>query len=211
MSNTSAVPHAALSCSQLEARLQHLQTLSNHVFDPDALAEIAVQIGEVLDQINRQGCFDQKEVTLTGTATVCTDPSFISQMAPVSFTAHLALRDASGAVAWEFDPFTVDSNTISQSFGVGGADITGFFDSASGKLELGTPINVATKLGSASGQLTLSTDMTIDSPCLGIIAGVPVSDPSNMAGSVTLVGSAKVSEDLVSVTAYLKITGTLSA
>lgn len=209
MSNTSAMTHGTQSCSQLESRLQHLQTLFTHVFDPDAQAEIAVQIGEVLDQINRQGCFAQTERTLTGTATVCTDPSFITRK-DIPFTAHLHRRDSSGAVAWGFDPIRVGSVTVSQVTGVG-ADITGFFDSASGELELGTPINVDTVVGSGRTQLFLSTNVTLPSPCLGRVSGVPVSDPSNMAGSVTLVGSAALSISFASATVYLQVTGTLSA
>src|SRR4051794_30569080 len=45
-----------MTCAQLAARLHYLESLEQHVHDPEAQAEIAAQIAQVREQQQRQGC-----------------------------------------------------------------------------------------------------------------------------------------------------------
>lgn len=199
-------------CSQLAQRLHLLQSLITHVHDPDAQAEIAAQITQVVDQMQSQGCFPAStNRNLTGSAKVCSDPPFVPLRDNIPITAHLSILDSTGEASWVLDQIPLGGVTVSQDTSAGAEPAHGFFDSASGELDLSTPIVVNTAFGSGSTQLFLSTNATISSPCLGTVTGVAASDPANKAGSVTLVGMAKLSISIASATVFIKVTGPLTA
>lgn len=199
------------TCEQLALEVQRLHSEFLHVFNEDAQQAILDKLDKVETQQQQQGCFDSIFRTLNGKATLCTDSSFLpgpkySQM----MNASLGILLHTGVATLGFLPLPFDSTTVSQS-GVS----SGLYDFTSGSLDLSVPIHVVNVpvVGTIDTVAGLSTMISISAPCesiAGPFAGSPAGSPADATGFITLVGTASISVLSSTITAYLRIVGTLS-